>query len=185
MGAPVDGDDAAFWDEEYGRNWEPPGPPHRYSTAKTPRSGPFRSWDDFLARTSEAERMRWCARKAKKANGWLPRPGEPKTLITARDVWSVLESAQGCCRYCGSLALERRPPGPWAEMGRRIGSLDHVKARYDGGVNAARNLVWACYWCNTWPQERRRGALDHGGYYPTMPPVRSRRAAGKRQRAGK
>lgn len=187
MGAPVDGDDPAFWDEVFGTDREPPAPPtRRYSTAKAPGTGPFRSWKDFIARTSEAERMRWCALKAKKANGWIPRPGEPKTLITAREVWNILESAQGRCRYCGSLAVEKKPPsGPWGEMGRRIGSLDHVKARFDGGNSAAQNLGWACNWCNTWKSERRKGARDHGGFYPVASVPRARRAPAKARRSRK
>ncbi len=171
IGCPIDGEDPTFWDEVFGDN-KPPEP-RRFSTAKAPGRGPFRSWEDFLARTSEAERMRWCAQKAKVANRPRLVSGRPEVQISAEEVWEVLSKAQGRCCHCGSLALERRPsdprtgaPRPWEHVARRIGSLEHVKSRFDGGINSAGNLAWACLWCNTWPQERRPGALDHGGYYP-------------------
>src|SRR5258707_4186324 len=83
-----------------------------------------------------------------------------------------MEAAQGRCAHCGALAVENRPssptgvPLPWAQVGRRIGSLEHVRWRYGGGGNDLSNLAWCCLWCNTWPKERRRGATDHGGYFP-------------------
>lgn len=175
MGCPIDGDDPTFWNDLFGSDTEPPEP-RRYSTAKLPGSGPYRSWEDFLACTSVADRMRWCARKAKVANRQRLMSGVPDVRVSAEDVLEVLKKAQGRCCHCGSLALEGRPsdprtgaPRPWERVGRRIGSLDHVKSRIDGGENGVANLAWACLWCNTWPQERRRGALDHGGYYPARP----------------
>ena len=51
-------------------------------------------------------------------------------------------------------------------MGRRIGSLEHITSRIEGGGNEAANLAWACLWCNTWTCERRFGATDHGGLHP-------------------
>jgi hypothetical protein len=100
-----------------------------------------------------------------------PHPA-PDVKFSAADVWSVLESARGQCEYCGSLAVENRPSGPdgrpltWSQVGRRIGSLGHRVARFNGGSNAPGNLGWVCLWCNTWPTERRPGAPDHGGIQP-------------------
>jgi hypothetical protein len=37
-------------------------------------------------------------------------------------------------------------------------------ARFNGGSNARDSLSWACLCCNTWPQERRPGATDYGGF---------------------
>jgi hypothetical protein len=127
------------------------------------------SWQDFLDRTSPADRMAWCRKKAARANRPRLMSGPPDMKITGADVWTVLEAARGRCEYCGSLAVESRPsapdgrPLPWAGVGRRIGSLGHRVARYGGGSNAPGNLGWACLWCNTWPSERRPSATDHGG----------------------
>ncbi len=189
MGAPVDGDDPAFWDEVFGFEKEPPSP-RGYSKTKTPGCGPFRSWEDFLTRTSQSERIRWCAIKAKVANRQRLISGSPKTLMTAAQVWEVLSKAEGRCSYCGSLALERRPSDPrtgaprrWHHIGRRIGSLDHVSSRAIGGANTAGNLTWACLWCNTWPQDRRRGARDHGALHPVQKSARPPRAPAPRRRS--
>jgi len=88
-------------------------------------------------------------------------------------VWSVLSAARGRCAYCNSLAVERRPSHPitgapvaWAQVGRRIGSLEHNRLRFGGGDNDIANLSWCCLWCNTWPSERRWEATDHGGLPP-------------------
>ncbi len=99
-------------------------------------------------------------------------PGPPDVKITGADVWAVLEAAEGRCEHCRSLAVENRPsapdgkPLPWAPVGRRIGSLGHRVARFNGGSNAPGNLAWACLWCNTWQSERRPGATGHGGIQP-------------------
>lgn len=132
----------------------------------------FASWADFLARTTAADRQRWCGRKAKTANRERLMSGRPEAQITGSQVWAVLESARGRCAHCGSLAVENRPskpngaPAPWAAVGRRIGSLEHVESRFEGGANCAGNLAWCCLWCNTWQTERRLGATDHGGWFP-------------------
>jgi hypothetical protein len=180
MGCPIDGDDPRFWNEVFGSDNEP-AEPHRYSTVKVAGSGPHRSWADFLARTSEADRMRWCAEMAKRANRRRLMSGRPELRISAGDVLGVLTRAEGRCCYCGSLAVERRPsdpktgaPRPWEHVGRRIGSLEHLKARIEGGGNGIANVAWACLWCNTWPHERRPGARDHDGYYP--PPAKRPRS---------
>jgi len=100
--------------------------------------------------------------------------GPPDCKITAADVWAILQAAEGRCEQCGSLALEQRPSGPdgrptpWTHVGRRIGSLGHRLARFNGGCNNATNLCWSCLWCNTWPTERRPGATDHGAQKPQM-----------------
>ncbi|MGE4274427.1 MAG: hypothetical protein AB7E31_16465 [Desulfitobacterium sp.] len=131
----------------------------------------FTSWEDFLERTTEKERMDWCKTKANKANRKRLLSEEPKIRVTGEDVWRVLESYQGHCRYCGSLALENRPskpngaPLPWGHMGRRIGSLEHMRSRFEGGENGHENLAWACLWCNTWEDERKKCADNHGGLY--------------------
>jgi hypothetical protein len=132
----------------------------------------FASWDDYLARTSERKRLARCRDAAKKANRKRLLSDAPTTRLTAQDVWAVIQAAKGRCAHCGSLAVENRPssatgaPIPWAQVGRRIGSLEHVRWRYGGGGNDLSNLAWACLWCNTWHSERRPQALDHGGYYP-------------------
>lgn len=130
----------------------------------------YTSWEDFLARTTERERLEWCRVKAKTANRERLMSGRPERSVTPQEVWQVAEDAQGRCTYCGSLALERRPTGrdgrplSWAAVGRRIGSLDHLIARVAGGANDPANFAWACLWCNTWETEteRRPGATDHG-----------------------
>lgn len=205
----------------------------------------FQSWTDYLARTTEKERMAWCSEKAKRANrrdrppdsmrleelphikcnlhlcmspaGWCAKAGKcdpspnksvyedravvlvgqtplaecqkqfddstrnifgrvdrdhplrPRPKITKHHVWALMSEAKGRCVYCGSLAVEHAPTKAgvgkldgWAQIGRRIGSLDHVA----GPENHPDNLAWCCLWCNTWPQERQQQATDHGGYYP-------------------
>lgn len=128
----------------------------------------YTSWDDYLSKTTNEERLQWCRKKAKKANQARLMSGKPTRRITGEDVLKVLIDAQGRCKYCGSLAVELRPstpsgtPLPWAPVGRRIGSLGHNKARIHGGGNELDNLSWCCLWCNTWQEERRPGALDHG-----------------------
>lgn len=130
------------------------------------------SWEDFLDRTTPAGRMAWCRKKAMRANRSRLMSGAPDVKITGADVWAVLEAARGRCEYCRSLAVENRPSGPggkplpWSEVGRRIGSLSHRVARFNGGSNAPGNLSWACLWCNTWRSERQPGATDHGGIQP-------------------
>jgi 5-methylcytosine-specific restriction endonuclease McrA len=126
----------------------------------------YTSWENYLARTTLAERRRWCAAKAAKANSFRLMSGRPETTISADDVLAVLERARGQCAYCESLAVERLPRGPWGYIGRRIGSLGHKVARFNGGPNTPANLAWCCMWCNTWPEERIKGATDHGGYFP-------------------
>ena len=130
----------------------------------------FNSWEEFLSGTTEQERKNWCTSKASSANQKRLIAGEPVQKITAEDVWEVLNESKGKCCYCGSLALEKQPfiegkPIPWAYMGRRIGALHHVSKDRSKDYNDVGNLRWACLWCNTWPQERKSGALDYGGYY--------------------
>jgi hypothetical protein len=130
------------------------------------------SWEDFLDRTTPAVRMAWSRKKAMRANRSRLMSGAPDVKISGAEVWSVLETASGQCEYCGSLAVENRPSGPggrplaWSQVGRRVGSLEHRAARFNGGSNALSNLGWVCLWCNTWPSERRPGAADHGGIQP-------------------
>jgi hypothetical protein len=119
-------------------------PPEDGTSAPPPVYG---SWAEFLHRTTPAERRRWCAAKAGKANGERLMSGVPATTISAEDVLTILIAAEGRCAHCGSLAVERRPSGPngaplpWAGVGRRIGSLGHVVSRFHGGANAR----------STWP----------------------------------
>jgi hypothetical protein len=133
----------------------------------------YESWTDYLANTTAAERQQWCRAKAKIANRTRLMSGPPDAKISGDHVWAVLSTAEGRCEHCGSLAVERRPSGPggrpraWASIGRRIGSLGHRLARFNGGSNQPSNLCWSCLWCNTWPEERRTGATDHGGHHPS------------------
>jgi hypothetical protein len=128
----------------------------------------YTSWQDYLRDTEPSQRLQWCRAKARTANRKRLMSGLPDRKITADEVWAVIDDAKGRCEHCGSLALEGRPsgadgrPNPWAPIGRRIGSLGHRLARFNGGSNDSANLGWSCLWCNTWPQERRHGATDHG-----------------------
>ena len=133
----------------------------------------YLSFADYLARTTHAERIARCyaaAKKANQGNGVLSSP--PKYRLSRDDVWNVTEAARGRCAHCGSLAVENRPskpngaPAPWAQIGRRIGSLEHRQWRALGGDNDVSNLAWSCLWCNTWESERKQGATDHGGFHP-------------------
>lgn len=133
----------------------------------------WRTFEDFLAGAPMREIRYWCSRKAVRANRERLMSGRPKERITTNDVVSVMTDACGRCSHCGSLAVqgapmhpETRKPMPWAHIGRRIGSLDHLLSRFDGGPNTVDNLRWSCHWCNTWPSERILGATDHGAIQP-------------------
>jgi hypothetical protein len=134
----------------------------------------YSSFADYLARTTDVQRMYRCRAAAKKANRERLLSPLPKHHLSKENVWSVIEAAGGRCEYCGSLAVENRPskpngaPAPWAQVGRRIGSLEHRNWRAGGGDNNLANLAWCCLWCNTWESERRQGATDHGGFYPAL-----------------
>ena len=141
----------------------------------------FVSWADYLARTTTVERTAKCNAAAKKANRERLLSAAPESHLYGKDVWAICEAVRGRCAHCGSLAVERRPskpngaPLPWAQIGRRIGSLEHHQWRIHGGDNDLSNLRWSCLWCNTWPSERRQGATDHGGFYPNDEPARTAR----------
>lgn len=149
-------------------------PPLVSITYVSPPEGPpvFTSWADYVARTTEYERTMRCRLTAKRANRKRLLSAEVATRLAAADVWAILEGAKGRCLHCKSLAVEHRPSGPlgqpmpWECVGRRIGSLEHLKPRIRGGGNERDNLAWACLWCNTWPKERHPFAPDHGGLYP-------------------
>jgi len=132
----------------------------------------FLSWADYIKRTSYSQRMARCHAAAKKANRERLLSSAPETKLCGADIWSLFETARGRCAYCGSLAVETRPsnsqgaPVPWAQVGRRVGSVEHRRMRVTGGGNQVSNLTWACLWCNDHPGERRPNAADHGGYYP-------------------
>jgi hypothetical protein len=151
-------------------SWQWPG----VETIPAPPST-FESWSDYLERTTVAERMKACRGKAKRANRKRLLSSAPEVTISAEDVWKICEAARGRCAYCGSLAVESCPLKPngklarWAQIGRRIASLGHLQARMVGGDNDLSNLLWSCNWCNTHESERRRGATDHGGFYPDEP----------------
>lgn len=142
------------------------------STAVPAGEPVYTSWEDYLGRTTVSQRMLWCRKKAERANRKRLMSAEPDVKISGADVWALLEAARGRCEHCGSLAVETRPstatgqPSPWEHVGRRIGSLGHRIARFNGGSNAPDNLCWSCLWCNTWPSERWLGATDHGGLQP-------------------
>lgn len=132
----------------------------------------FASWEDYLERASARERLARCAATAKRANRTRLLSPTPEVRLCYLDVWEIMAAHRGHCFHCHSLAVENRPskpngaPLPWEHMGRRIGSLEHLKSRFAGGDNHRSNLAWACLWCNTWPKERRPFARDHGGLYP-------------------
>lgn len=129
----------------------------------------FLTYDAFRAGTPLVEVRRWCGLKAKRANRYRLLSGVPEEKVSTEDVYGILHAARGRCAHCGSLAVEGAPvdpvtrkPARWAHVGRRIGSLDHVVPRIDGGPNTVGNLRWCCHWCNTWPTERVPGATDRG-----------------------
>ena len=62
----------------------PDGPPKESDELPPPPL--FTSWEGFLKGTTPAEKRRWCARKAKKANGPRLMSGTPGTTISADDV---------------------------------------------------------------------------------------------------
>lgn len=132
----------------------------------------YLSFADYLKQTTYAKRMIRCHAAAKKANQERLLSPPPKYHLCGNDIWNVIEAARGRCAYCGSLAVENRPskpngaPAAWAQVGRRIGSLEHRHWRVRGGGNDLTNLAWCCLWCNTWERERRQGAMDHGGFHP-------------------
>lgn len=69
--------------------------------------------------------------------------GPPDVKVTGADVRAVLETAEGRRECCRSLAVEDRPsapngkPLPWAQIGRRIGSLGHRLVRVQRPVKRA------------------------------------------------
>jgi hypothetical protein len=133
-----------------------PAPLHPAAeTGELPPPPRYASWDDFLTRTTLAERRRWCAQKAGKANRERLMSGRPEIKITTEQVWTVLEAAQGRCHHCGSLAVERRPsaangaPLPWNLLGRRVGSLGHLLSRFHGGSNTW--TTWSGHVCGATP----------------------------------
>lgn len=152
----------------------PAAPP--LSSGTPPPSPVYPTWSQFLAEVPVSSLRKWCSAKANKANDPRLMSGTPEAKITGRDPWAILSAAQGRCSHCGSLAIERRPstanggPASWGDVGRRIGSLGHVVSRSHGGPNTPENLGWSCLWCNTWPEERRMGATDHGGHHPPAAP---------------
>lgn len=127
----------------------------------------YMSWADFTGRADPWQIREWCAEKARKANKRASARGITATIAVA-DVFDTLLTACGKCAYCGSLAVETIPSGPdgkslsWYDIGRRVGSLDHVQALVDGGANARANLAWACMLCNSGGPERISGATDRG-----------------------
>ena len=109
------------------------------------------------------------------------RRGSERLVVAVRFVGLPVAGggALFCLQQCPDLIAAHRPtaaaegwrtssgaPLAWAQVGRRIGSLEHVRWRFGGGGNDLTNLAWACLWCNTWPSERRPMATDHGGYHP-------------------
>jgi hypothetical protein len=166
------------------RKW---GLPRKIKTVREPLPRPtplptpppvYLSFNDFLSRMTDAELKKLKEKfnaRAKKANRERLFSDAPMDRVSGRDVWEIFAAARGRCIHCGSLAVEPRPsradgaPLPWEHIGRRIGCLEHLMRRMDGGGNELSNLAWACLWCNTWPEERRCGAADHGGFYPDEP----------------
>jgi hypothetical protein len=77
-----------------------------------------------------------------------PESEAPDVKITGADVWAVLEAAKGRCEHCRSLAVESRPSGPngkplpWTQAGRRIGSLVHRQARFNGHSSPRAAMIY-------------------------------------------
>jgi hypothetical protein len=88
--------------------WQLPGRQLRQETPKPV----YRSWSDYLARTSPGDRMTKCGIIAKKANKKRLLSEAPEMRLTAQDVWTIIEAAKGRCAHCGSLAVENRPSSP-------------------------------------------------------------------------
>jgi hypothetical protein len=132
----------------------------------------YASWADYLEKTTPRERMQWCARKAKRANRQRLLSAAVSVQLKTMDVLEVMYAAKGRCCHCRSLAVENRPsaqngaPLSWEHIGRRIGSLEHLKSRISGGDNERENLAWSCLWCNTHVSERKPFAENCGGHYP-------------------
>lgn len=132
----------------------------------------YSSYDDYRARVPVNEILRKCRHIARNANRARLYSGLATVRLIPGDVFLVLDRARGQCHYCKSLAVENRPsningaPLPWGHIGRRIGSLEHIVSRLDGGDNDADNLAWCCLWCNTWYAERIPFAPDHAPIYP-------------------
>lgn len=135
-----------------GRAQPAPADPDAYRRGRPiPEAGPpaYQSWNDYLARTNRTDIMAWCRAKAKKANAPRLMSEAPGDRLTGRDVWAIMEAAQGRCAYCGSLAVEKRPststgqPLQWEHVGRRIGcsatsSPDSTAARTQQTTCAGR-----------------------------------------------
>lgn len=129
---------------------------------------------DFSGRDILSKMMRDKIKGPCACCGALPRKGcLGEVKLKGRDVWSLVERANGRCSYCSSLAVESRPSHPetgaplaWEHVGRRVGSLEHVISYLDGRINHLSNLRWACLWCNVHPNARVPLAHNHGGYYP-------------------
>lgn len=127
----------------------------------------YHSFAEFQENVPKAIVRNWCQQKARNANRFRLMSGEPHLKITPEDILGLLLRAEGRCYYCGSLCVEKSPhlgrkPMPWGLVGRRIGSIEHLKGRASGGDNDLDNLRWCCLWCNTWKTERIPGATDHG-----------------------
>jgi hypothetical protein len=122
----------------------------------------YGSWNCYVNSVPVNEIRRWCGGKASVANRDRFMTGPPDRRIKTQDVYEILVSAKGRCWYCNSLCVEKCPRGPWASVGRRIGSLGHKNARLNGGGNTPDNLCWSCLWCNVWPSERKQNAIDRG-----------------------
>ena len=90
-------------------DWPPSLPPGVLPPAPPPI---FSSWDDYLARTSQPERMARCREAAKRANRKRLFSVVPEMRLTGQHIWGILGAALGRCAHCGSLAVERRPVGP-------------------------------------------------------------------------
>ena len=61
-------------------------------------------------------------------------PGDRKLEVWQRDNWT--------CHYCQCTVEASQVPHP------QMATVDHIRPRSAGGVNAKINLVTACYQCN-------------------------------------
>ena len=85
----------------------------------------------------------------------------PSPLAKRRD--SAFRAQNGDCYYCGCAMLKRQlSEFTAADSAQRVDRMrvctaEHLRARMNGGTNARKNLVAACWYCNTARHSRYGG----------------------------
>ncbi|GAB3994630.1 hypothetical protein GCM10029992_09680 [Glycomyces albus] len=112
------------------------------STDRSPKFGGYlpepiyASWEDYLACTTERERLQWCRVKAKTTNRRRLTSDRRARAVTALDVWRVAEAAQGRCTYCAGRS-RWKAARPAMVAGRRRGHrLVGASAHLSTGTNS-------------------------------------------------